>query len=245
MGDTQLGVMLDGDAYDLDDWVEAFAQPFDPYVEKHGIHYILRSDAFQVFDTPGDLYERASGQVDQLNGLMAVTHSARPVRLKGVAELGLGEITRQHLFAHLSVTEGRGKARAVGVALGPDGQPIPPAAPRPSNGQRWLALAEGDDNLGDLLVYHSRGADWFDIYKAIECMVRVFGGEKEFAEATGFTLTRIKLLKRTANMTRHARGMFGDPEKPMDRAEAYEMTGRMIRAVFIKLEEAASDAPAP
>ncbi len=49
--------------------------------------------------------------------------------------------------------------------------------PSRANPQRWLSFAAGDDLLADALTYFARGDDWFDIYKALECLEERFGGE--------------------------------------------------------------------
>jgi hypothetical protein len=69
--------------------------------------------------------------------------------------------------------------RAIVVAVGPDGNPLPPPTPQPSETQRWLSIAAEDALLADALTFFGRSDDWFDIYKALECLIRKFGGGKE------------------------------------------------------------------
>ena len=62
--------------------------------------------------------------------------------------------------------------------LGPDGRPEPPKPDERSEPQRWLSIAAKDDLLADALTYFARGDDWFDVYKALECLEMRFGGAK-------------------------------------------------------------------
>ena len=77
-----------------------------------------------------------------------------------------------------------------------------PAPPEPSNPQRWLSLAAEDDLLADALRYFGRGDDWFDIYKALECLIGRFwrGEETDFLALGWASADKIKLLKRTGRL---------------------------------------------
>ena len=140
---------------------------------------MLRSKALDAAATPSEVHDRAGPLIAMLNGALAVTHGTRPIGLDYVIEFMSDGTERRHPFATLAGASGRGKAKAVAVALGPDGQPLPPLPPQPSEAQRWLDIAATDDKvadaLADALTFFSRGHDWFDIYKAWECLKIRFG----------------------------------------------------------------------
>ena len=111
----------------------------------------------------------------------------------------------------MHVELGRFRMHAVGVALGPDGNPLPPPRAQPSEAQNWSATAQSDGLIEDALIYYGRATDWFDISKALECLILKFGGgrsdgerEKTFKELGWAPKNEIERLKRTANWLRHA-----------------------------------------
>jgi hypothetical protein len=77
------------------------------------------------------------------------------------------------------------------------------------------ALCDGVVKDSDASVHFARGDDWFDIYKALECLEMRFGGEEEFRSRGWADKGKIKLLKRTANSGRRARKKFDPPPHPM------------------------------
>jgi hypothetical protein len=112
-----------------------------------------------------------------------------------------------------------------------------PAPPEPSNPQRWLSIAAEDDLLADALTYFGRGDDWFDIYKALECLIGRFGGgeESKFLALGWASATKIKLLKRTADVWRHSRRgrpKIVPPSDPMEQTEARDLLGKLMARAF-------------
>jgi hypothetical protein len=125
---------------------------------------------------------------------------------------------------------------AVGVVLGPDGKPLPPPPAQPSEVQNWSATAQSDGLFEDALIYYGRATDWFDIYKALECLILKFGrgrsdGEREktFKELGWAPKNEIKRLKRTANWVRHAQRKYERPPSPMPIQEARSLLGALLR----------------
>src|SRR4029077_19712759 len=51
-----------------------------------------------------------------------------------------------------------------------------PVRPRPSEVQVWNQIAEQEKRLGDALMHFGRAINWFDIYKALECLCDWSGG---------------------------------------------------------------------
>ena len=108
------------------------------------------------------------------------------------------------------------------------------ALAEPSEPQRWLPIAAEDDLLADALTYFARGDDWFDVYKALECLEMRFGGEEEFRSLGWADKGKIKLLKRTANSGRHARKKFDPPPQPMERTEARDLLATLMARAFLE-----------
>ena len=230
------GVLLGGEAFDLEDWQEALKRPFDPWVVETEDGLILRSSLLDPATTASEAYERAKALMDKVNGALGVSHGARVVRLERIAEI-LSDGTRQlQVFGQFDVVERPDKARFIGVVFGPDGKPKPPPPPGPSNPQRLLSIAAEDDLLADALTYFGRGDDWFDIYKGLECLVERFGGgdPDKFCARGWADPDQITRLIRTANTYRHARGKPGPRPQPspMERTEARGLLAKLMARAF-------------
>jgi hypothetical protein len=227
------GAVVQGDPADLDDWAYALKQKFDPWVEMHGNLTVLRSASFDELTSADQVRDRAVASIARLNGALALSEQTRPVRFDGVIQFAPDGQLHRSAFAEIVGVEARGKARAVAdaVVIGPDGTVVPPPPPQPSEVQRWAAMAENDDVLDDALIYFGMATDWFDIYKALECLILKFGGGKESAFfALGWASeTEILRLKRTANLARHAKGRFDPLDNPMPLQDARELLGQLLR----------------
>ena len=231
------GVVLGGDAFDLEAWREALKQPFDPWVMETDDGLILRSRLLDPAATASEAYERAKALMEQVNGVLGVSPGAQLVRLGGIVEILSDGTRRRHdVFAQFNITDAPDRIRAAVIVRGPDGKPKPPP-PGPSNPQRWLSIAASDDLLADALTYFARGDDWFDIYKALECLILRFGGGKKKAFQAFLDLDwadedEIELLKWTANSNRHARLKFDPPPSPMERTKARDLLARLMARAF-------------
>lgn len=102
------------------------------------------------------------------------------MRFGGVVEVAENGALHRTLFAETfgGHYEFRGTGATI-VTFGPDGKPFTPP-PRPTNVQAWAELADEDDLLEDALIYFGRSTDWFDIYKALECVFMRAGGEEDY-----------------------------------------------------------------
>jgi hypothetical protein len=224
--------------FDLADWKEALKQPFDPWVIETDDGLILRSSQLDLATTSSDACERADILMEQINGALAITdHSAEEVRAEGIAEI-MSDGRRNVLVQVVGTAKARSRAGAVGVAIGPDGKPMRPPPPERSNPQQWLSIAAEDDLLADALTYFGRGNDWFDIYKALECLELRFGGERRghverFLGLGWADADEIGRLKRTANYKRrHARLKFDPPPNPMEGTEARDLLAKLMARAF-------------
>jgi hypothetical protein len=139
------GVELHGHPHDLADWEQALKLPFDPWVHRQEDEFVLRWSGFSGLQTVNEVRQSAAMLMDELNGAMAVVHSTRPVRSKGITEFRSDG--GRNKFAEIEEFRVRGRAVAEGVALGPDGQVRPPPPPQQSEVQQWLALGEKQQAL--------------------------------------------------------------------------------------------------
>lgn len=120
-----------------------------------------------------------------------------------------------------------------------DGAILPQAAPQPSEVQRWTTIADTDDRLADALVYLSR-AEWFDLYKAIECVEDRAGGEAALDKLGWIEPRELKRVKRTANSLRHRRGgKHTPPSQPATHEEALRTVTLLVGKAFKAADEVA------
>jgi hypothetical protein len=225
------GIGLCGQTFDLEYWRDTLKDPFEPSVTQQDNTFILRSSEFDSCDTAPAALEKAKPLIEILNGAMRAATGSHPLRYYGVYELRGGTWHRSaHKFPPAPVTNVRVKI---------NGDPaVPPAPPAPSDPQDWIALSDKSDLLADALVYIGRG-EWFDIYKAIECLMAFAGGESELKSKGWAKPEEITLMKWTANsLHRHRLGGFKPPPNPMTLEEATKLLGTLIKSAFEELRVA-------
>ena len=174
------GAIVQGDKFDLEDWVDTLKPPFDPWIEIQGAHTVLRSSSFDELTSGELVQDRAIAYIDRLNGAFAISHKARPLSFYGIVEI-LADGQRRVFTFVVSVMEGRSKMRAVSQAIGPDGQPIV-SPPQASEVQRWSQCADRDELLDDALIFYGKSDNWFNIYNALESLFNRVDGEKPFLD---------------------------------------------------------------
>jgi hypothetical protein len=185
------GAIIQGAEGDLADWERHLTEGFDPYVDRHKGDVILRSARLDAQQDAEEVRGYSIGLIDWLNGAMSIAHGTEPVHFSGVAELAADGAVHRTVFPATAYARGRGIAHGVGAALGPDGQQLPPPPPRPSQSQRWVAIAENSNLLGDALMYVGRPANWIDIYKALECLKGIYGNEAQWRRRNGLRRTKL------------------------------------------------------
>jgi len=158
------GAVVLGEPTDLEDWSNVLKEPFDPWVEMHGIETVLRSASLDELESASEVRDRSLAQIERLNGAMALSQESKPLRFGGVVQFTTDGRLHRTLFAEIFESRDRFFHATVTV-IGPDGKPVPPASPQPSDVQRWMAIADDDGLLEDAFIYFGKAVDWFDIYR--------------------------------------------------------------------------------
>jgi len=224
------GIGLCGHRFDLEYWRDTLKEPFDPSVIQQGDIYILRSSEFALCDTAPAALGKAKPLIEILNGAMRAETRSHPLGYRGVYELRPdGWRQTPHKFPPLPPTNLRAK---VYYDLEPR---INPPPLNPSRPQAWMELSDRSDHLADALIYFGRG-EWFDIYKAIECLEAFAGGDLQLKGKQWAKPNDIALMKWTANsLYRHRQGGFEPPPKSMTLEQARELLATLIGCAFDEL----------
>ncbi|WP_025036206.1 hypothetical protein [Bradyrhizobium sp. DOA9] len=234
------GAVLRGHEFDQQDWRDMLKPPFDPWVEVHGQDTILRSNSLDDAMSAIEVRDRFSAHIDRLNGAMLIAKQSQPLSCGSVVEFAQDGKINQTIFMK-GLAPGRSKVGAMAIKL-VDGKPEPELLPHASDVQNWAAIADNDDLLEDALIYFGRtsGSDagqypptfWFDIYKALECLMERSGGEPKFLKLDWAPRNAIKKVKQTANWSRHARRKNERPSPASSEQEARELVARLLRRAF-------------
>jgi hypothetical protein len=241
----QWGALLSGHERALCDWREMLKPPFDPWVEVHGPDHVLRSESLDGLTSMNEVRDRVLAHIERLNGAMSIARHSQLLQFAGVAELRPDRESRPTIVVHRTVfatggTYALSGAHGVSMTLGLDGKPME-TPPKRSDVQSWAAIADGDDLLEDALIYFGRASlsdpehpptFWFDIYKALECLMQRAGGETPFISLGWAPPEDVKRLKRTANWARHARRKFPKPSPATTEQEARDLMSRLFRKAF-------------
>lgn len=226
----QWGIEINGHDFDLQDWQNQFRPPFDPWVEKHDETYIFRTRRFDGIDDAEAVSKAASFLVGHMNGAMFAVCRAKPLTTGALIELKADGSRGRSVFLAMAGAAARGRASAVAVVLDKDGKErIQP--PVPTQVQEWAEIASADEQLADALMFSAR-MDWFDIYKAIECLEAKAGGEQALRQLNWISKDELGLLKRTANSFRHWSRKFDPPANPMSLDVAHDKLGSLVSAAF-------------
>jgi len=146
------GAIVLGEPTELEDWANVLKEPFDPWVETHGNETVLRSASLDELESASEVRDRSLAQIERLNGAMALSQQSKPLRFGGVVQFAPDGRLHRTLFAEIFEDLDIHAAATVTV-IGPDGKPVPPGSPQPSDVQRWMAIADGDDLLDDAFIY--------------------------------------------------------------------------------------------
>jgi hypothetical protein len=229
------GAIVEGEPTDLEAWQHTLKDPsFDPWVEIDDRKTVLRSASLDGLASAIEVRDGAGALIARLNGAVALSQQARPLRFGGVIQFAADGKQHRTMFPEMAALEARGGFARINVTVtGPDGKPVPEPSPQPSEVQRWAAKADGDKLLGDALMYFGKGANWFDIYKVFECLFERAGGQHEFLALNWEPKTEVNRLKHSADWARkwarHAKPKDKPPKDPMNVNDAHVLLGRLLR----------------
>lgn len=215
--------VVHGNPADLQWWADQLKPDLDgPWVETHGSETLLRSPSFTELATEDDVRDRAVALIARLNGGFALAQQAGPVRFAAVVKIDANGVLHQTVFVEGSTYELTGQSVALVLGAGVGGGP--------SVVQRWSAIADNEELLNDALIYFGRATNWFDVYKAVECLEARVGGESKLMALGWASEKKIELLKRTANCAaRHRRGKYEPPASPMSIKDARALLGQLLQ----------------
>jgi hypothetical protein len=216
-GSTRWAVALEGDAFDIEDARDLFAQS-DDVIQVRIIEVapdrnptVLLAKEFESLTNSSEVFEASSRIFDFLNGIMFLRDVARkPLRPGAVHERqedGRWSGGTQYAKAVLA---GRGRARAsTEVLRGPDSSPQLPPPPPPHT--IWMTEATQDDTLADVLTFLRGEPDWFDLYKAFELMRDDISrklGQHKYEQMGWPAKTKLDEFSESAQVHRHSRAKW-------------------------------------
>ena len=228
--------LLLGDAGDLESLRTIFGEG-DPKlsVDDEGT-YALESSAFDSTEAVESM-EAAKRILEMMNGAAKVQDpSYRAVRLAGRFHSKDGH---QHVvvLADTVKLRSRVRLRSTGFVVGAGGVPVDPP---PTPARLWPGLAQGNQNVADVLrLLAPDDLDWMALYKVVEVVRADVGGTTTIFGNGWVTEDEWKRFGTSANhpeasgdMARHAR-MPGHPKQTMALAEGrrfvLELAGAWLR----------------
>lgn len=232
---TGWGARLLGTAEDLAKWQAVLKPGFDPWVEPFQNEFLLRSSELDKAESATEVRDAAEPLIDRLNGLIALSFRAMPVRFGGVTEFFADGRRHETVFVEMAAFEmfGHDVAIFTGTVDGPGKLNVPPQC---TQTQRWANVTRNDKKLADALSYFGKADDWINIYKVLECLILRFGdaesdGKREanFLKLGWAPPSDIQLLKRTANHFRHARLKYDPPPVPMELRTAQRLLADLMK----------------
>lgn len=231
---------LRGQKIDLDDLRESLRPPFDPWVEEYiegGERLLLlRSDAWKELASTGEMMAEAARLIDHINGVLLIEHpDAKPIS-NGITLRFREDGSRVPVLiaasANITLEGCRVRGRAVVGSI------EPPLEPTPSIMQVRLRAADQQPVVSDLLTFINRADNWFDLFKAMESVERLIGGEVAAQQIS----SDWKRVRRTANRHRHAPSPKHTlPTNPPSIPEARDLLIAVARHVIDRQEASKSE----
>jgi len=229
---------------DRNAWLKMFKPPFDPCVElmphESGDELlVLKAKELDDLTTVKEAYNAGDGLIRTLNGIAGGIIGKSSVDVDGVAEMRDGRLIRHTLMraetAHF--TFGGGSAEFHVIIRDNDGNIIVPP-PTPTSAQSRYAASRTNELLTHALKYCAGEPDWFDLYKAMECL-----------EQAGFTRRGESEMGRfsyTANWYhRHHDMKNPPPPKPMDLRDARRLLRARINQALDEVDRQVQAAALP
>ena len=231
------GIQILGDPADIAGWKQALQPAFDPYLESiegAGPEIVLRSGAFDQADDATAVREIAKTIVRLLNGALAAVSALDPVRIGNVIRVKDDGTIHATAFGEIGPIRFRPMTAVfTGSAIGPDGAPLSPPPPEPSQAQRWLNVAERDDDVADLLDHYGRARDdWFEVYKTLEVEKSLGKRHGGYKQLLGDQSSIVEDIRLTANAGRHWRKATHQPSVRISMADALPVVGWVVSRVM-------------
>jgi hypothetical protein len=223
---TEFWPSLKADDDDRADWLALFKTPFDPSVEivrrDEQEFFILKASALAGLPDSVSTFEAAKPLVRQLNGLVtAQTGAPSRVEVISVVEKIDGKYA-QHAIVMLGTAEFVIRGHPVSLVVRDKGGNPPP--PAPTIGQEAYRASTLDAHVADAATYLADRPDWFDLFKAFECL------EAGNLVSPNVSKVEIKRFTHTANsLYRHRIGGFKPPSNPLTLKDAKALLNRLMR----------------
>ena len=227
-------VELLGDDHAIECWEHSLREEGDryAYVIRHPncTPPLLRCSDFDAMAHAREILPRARVLVDEINGAIRATRGCDRVNLGNVIEARKDGLVNRTLFAEMFASENRFGPGIVHV----DGQTN--SSPKPSIAQRWLKAASHNDLASELLMHFGKGKDWYDLYKAYECLRAIWERDNQLQRVIHKpNKGEFRRFTHTANFYRHGAdhaARKNPPKVPMAILEADAfIEARLIEAM--------------
>lgn len=231
-------VSLDGEADDLIDLQQNLLAPFEPWLEKLGdasdVVTVLRSSAWQNLDTPSDVHADADRILERIHGI-ALLQDRHAMRIRPNHVYKIHADGRRDTYiipqsGKLIYTGGRPRIIVSRI----DNSDVEFSE---SEAQKQYRLAESDDLRSELFTHISRGSDWYNLYKVLELVKRIAGGEKCLRSSLGHLWDTWNSIRQTANCHRHAPDLekYPLPSPPVELAVAWPFALSAAKQILSKV----------
>lgn len=237
--DLRWGIVLKGHTVDIDVWQRFFAQPFHPYVENTSLGVVLWSLGMQQARNSLEAWEICKIEIRLMNSIVLNSYGGEWVQADCVIEVDRNGDLKKHVIIEPQPIKIRVSVGTPTISIDGKMSAINKQGHRLSLQQDWWSMAKQDKTLTDLLVHASKNDDWIEMYKVIEKVIKIFGGEsaltKALAAENTLSAKSVFQLKRTANYYhRHASGKSLPPANPTPLKEAKEIIAKLIQFTFAK-----------
>ncbi len=189
-----------GASIDLNDIKQELGRPFDPWVEEYDdsgkIVLLLRTRQWIHCTNTNEMMAISNRLIEELNGALCLIASDAGKVTAGAAFKFDDDGNKLPVSIELEASFGFGRVRTRAVLSLEDGSAVPVA----SATQRRIEAARSQILVSGLLIFTARADNWFDIYKAMETLEDLVGGDK----AARSKAPQWKNVKQTANHHRHA-----------------------------------------
>lgn len=184
---------ISGKEPDIWAWKSLLKPPFEPWVEDYvtegETRLLLRSAKWKELKDGDEVRREAETLVERLNGALVLVHNdATNLRVEDVYEFDENAKRIPRIVTAAGHISAKARVRA---SLEKVGEPR-----TASFVQDAVASADGDDKKAELLGHFSRASNWYELYKAIECIQALNPDVKT---------KKWEEIRQTANHYRHHR----------------------------------------